>query len=250
MLSVVIPVLNQHEMTYECIQSLRECTTDFEIILIDNGSVPPIEPPFSGFVDIKLLRNEENLGFPAAVNQGIDAAVGDVICLLNNDVIVTPGWADTLIGWLDTFDICGPLTNYCAGSQRVVLPTYTTKTGLYDAAVNMAKENGEFAKEVNFIIGFCMMFKASLIGEIGDFDDSLWPCSGEEIDFCFRAVEAGKKIGVAVDCYVHHFGSQTFQDMENAGQINYMEIVNRNDAHLAKKWGNFWERQDVVDTAN
>ena len=69
----------------------------FEVIIIDNGSDLPV---FGGFQDkhIVLIRNEENLGFPKAVNQGIEAAKGDIIAILNNDLIVTPHWAETLQG--------------------------------------------------------------------------------------------------------------------------------------------------------
>ena len=82
-----------------------------------------------------------------------------------------------------------------------------------------------------------MAFKKSLYDEIGEFDESLCPCSGEEIDFCFRTVKAGYKVGVAYDVYVHHEGSQTFSDMVEAGQVDYEKLCERNDKHLADKWG-------------
>jgi len=107
------------------------------------------------------------------------------------------------------------------------------------------------AEDVNFVIGFCMVFKKSLFDEIGEFDESLWPCSGEEIDFCFRAVEKGHKIGVAYDVYIHHFGSQTFQQMESKGQLNYTDVCKVCDEHLAEKWGaDFWQRQIIEGPRN
>jgi predicted SAM-dependent methyltransferase len=95
-----------------------------------------------------------------------------------------------------------------------------------------------------------MAFKKSLFDEIGEFDESLWPCSGEEIDFCLKARAAGHKIGIAQDVYVHHEGSKTFQAMESAGQIEYAQIVERNDKHLAEKWGDFWQKQIVREFVN
>ena len=246
MLSIIIPVYNQHDMTDECILSVLENTKDYELVIIDNGSEPAIKKPYAGHHDVTLIRNEKNLGFPVSVNQGIRASKGDVICLLNNDVIVTPGWAERLIKWLDHFSIVGPCTNYAAGIQGVMVGNYTSKEGLNDEANEMSENYQDSAEEVNFIIGFCMLFKKSLFDEIGEFDESLWPCSGEEIDFCFRAVEVGHKIGVAYDVYVHHFGSQTFEQMQEAGQLNYMDVCKMCDDHLAKKWGNdFWQRQII-----
>jgi len=247
-ISVVIPIFNQHEFSQIAIQSVLENTTDFELVIIDNGSDPPFKPPFSGFIETRLIRNDENLGFPKAVNQGIRAAKGDVIVLLNNDVIVAPGWSEKLIDGLNEFSIVGPVTNYAAGIQGVQPETYTSTEGLYDAAAKWSETYGDAIQEVNFVIGFCMAFQKSLFDEIGPFDESLWPCSGEEIDFCLKARAAGHKIGVVFGCYVHHEGSQTFKNMQDAGQLQYEEVCKRNDIHLAQKWGrDFWTKQIVED---
>lgn len=248
MKSIIIPVFNQHDFTDECIIAVRECTDDYEIVLVDNGSEPPYKPPFTGFADMTVIRNEENKGFPAAVNQGIRTAKGDIIILLNNDVIVTPGWADDIPDMLEEFGIVGPVTNYAAGFQRVQVGAYGSKDGLYDQAKEWNQEYDGCLQEVNFVIGFCMAFKKSLVDEIGDFDESLWPCSGEEIDFCFRAREAGHRIIINHGVYVHHEGSQTFKDMENAGLVKYEDVCSRNDAHIAERWGaDFWLRQAVEE---
>jgi len=74
MLSIIIPVYNAHEMTDECILSVMGNTQDYELILIDNGSTPPVRKPYAGMHDVTLIRNEKNMGFPVAVNQGIRTA--------------------------------------------------------------------------------------------------------------------------------------------------------------------------------
>jgi GT2 family glycosyltransferase/predicted SAM-dependent methyltransferase len=246
MLSIVIPVLNQHDMTYECLQAVLANTKDCEIVLVDNGSDPPIKPPFSGFVPITVIRNEENKGFPFAVNQGIRAAKGETIVLLNNDVFVTPGALDRLDSWLEEYAIVGPLTNYCAGMQRAIIPTYETVDELNKEAAALAEECKGQSQEVNWVIGFCMAFKRALFDQFGSFDESLWPCSGEEIDFCFKVRAAGLRVGIAGDVYVHHEGSKTFEDLQKAGQADYAEVCKRNDDHLAEKWGDIWNRQMIV----
>lgn len=244
MISIIVPIYNQHEITEECLRAVLDNTQNCEIILVDNGSEPPIKPPFSGFTEIMVIRNEENKGFPVAVNQGIRAAKGDVIVLLNNDCIVTPGWADRLINHLEDYAIIGPMTNYCAGKQQVSLPTYQSIEGLNKEASANAEANAGESEEVNWVIGFCMAFRKELYNELGEFDESLWPCSGEEIDFCLRARQAGHKVGIAHDVYVHHEGSKTFNEMEKSGQLNYQETCKRNDEHLAAKWGDdFWQQQ-------
>lgn len=241
MLSIIIPVFNQHEMTGDCILALRETTGDYEIILVDNGSNPPFKLPYTGFAETTLIRNEENQGFPAAVNQGIQAAKGDVIVLLNNDVILTPGWVDRLLADLDTFSIVGPVTNYCAGKQRVTVGTYENRDELAKAAEAWAESEGDQVEEVRWVIGFCMAFPKTLVDQIGPFDESLWPCCGEEIDFCLRARAAGHRIGIVRGCYVHHEGSVTFRAIE--AEHPYQDIIVRNEKHLEAKWGKEWHRQ-------
>jgi GT2 family glycosyltransferase/predicted SAM-dependent methyltransferase len=230
MLSIIIPIFNQHDMTHECITSIQENTQDFD-------SNPPFKPPFIGFNDINLIRNDENKGFPVAVNQGIREAKGEIIIVLNNDIIVTPQWSEKLISYLGEYSISGPLTNYCAGMQMVTIDSYENKDELNNAAQEWSEDNNEETIDVNWVIGFCMVFKKSLFDEIGPFDETLWPCCGEEIDFCLRAKKAGHKIGIAQDVYIHHEGSVTFKDMDNSKQLNYMEICERNDKHLMDKWG-------------
>lgn len=248
MISIIIPIYNQHDMTRECIQAVMENTTDYELILVDNGSEPPFEPQFTGFNECRVIRNEKNIGFPAAINQGIRDAKGEIIVLLNNDVIVTPLALNRLDDWVETFDIVGPLTNYCAGLQRVELPVYQNRDELDYEANDLFESNEGEGTETNWIIGFCMAFEKSLYDELGEFDESLWPCSGEEIDFCLRAKKAGYKVGIALDIYVHHEGSLTFKDLQSAGVADYEKICERNNRHLAERWGNnFWANQAIFE---
>lgn len=246
LISVIIPAYNQQDMTYECIQHVIENTQNCEIILIDNGSDPPIQPPFSGFTECRVIRNEENKGFPVAMNQGLEAAKGEYIVLLNNDVTVSPEAINRLVEYLNEFDIVAPATNYCAGMQRVQLPSYNNLEDFYNEAESHYEASKGEVLEVNWVIGFMMAFKREVWEQIGDFDESLWPCSGEEIDFCYRAKDAGFKIAIAYDIYVHHEGSVTFKDMQSDGQLEYEKVCARNDAHIAEKWGkDFWNRQAI-----
>jgi GT2 family glycosyltransferase/predicted SAM-dependent methyltransferase len=263
MLSIIIPVFNQHEMTRECIKAVLQHTKDFEIIVIDNGSEPRLEWADLGLrVGDVIYCNDTNLGFPAAVNQGIRIAKGETIVLLNNDVIVTPDWMNRLRFYIEpktrlektesddgfnlheityppAYSIVGPLTNYCTGLQHTLIPVYRNAMELDSRAMDWQVSHASETQEVNYVIGFCMAFRKSLFDEIGDFDENLWPCSGEEVDFCLRALQAGHKIGIAKDVYVHHEGSQTLKAMD----VDYAEICKRNNDHLAEKWGpNFWNQ--------
>ncbi len=240
LMSIIILAHDQHEMTADCIEALRLNTvTPYEIILVDNGSVPPYEN-----ADI---RNDRNLGYPVAVNRAMPKAKGDIICLLNNDVYVTKGWDVGMIAGLGKYDIVGPVTSYAAGVQLVTADAYHDLDSLNRVAEKWAAEYEGHAREVNWVTGFLFMFRRRLWDEIGGFDESLWPCSGEEIDFCMRARQAGRRIGIIHDVYVHHEGSVTFTE---AG-FEYEKIVERNNKHLADRWGEtVWLDQIIVSNGD
>jgi len=244
MISIILPVLNQISMTNECIKAVRDNTSNYEIIIIDNGSEPPYEIINLPECPHTYIRYEENFGFPVAVNQGIRAAKGENIILLNNDVIVTPRWADRLIKWLDEYDIIGPCTNYSAGYQRIrAFGIYHDIQGLNVEAEKWGEMHKGKADDVNWVIGFCMAFKKSLYEQLGIFDESVWPSSGEEIDFCLKAKNAGYRVGIAHDVYVHHIGSVTFKDINS--KHPYRDIVEKSEKHLKDKWGDDYSSQRV-----
>ena len=249
MLSILIPVYNNHDMTHECITSIMENTQNYELVIIDNGSDPIYKPPFVMNAETILIRNETNLGFSVAANQGIKAATGDTIVLFNNDVIVTPDWANILMSYLEEdFDIIAPMTNFVAGTQSVAIGSYDNLDQLNAAATVFTEENRGHVTEVNFAV-MSMFVKREVFDTIGYLDETLWPSCGEDIDLCFRARQEGFRIGVARDVYIHHYGSKTFELMANEGTLDYDKVVAQNDKHLAERWGqDFWQNQVAYES--
>jgi GT2 family glycosyltransferase len=101
--SIIIPCWNQVEFTQQCLAALKSHTREpWELIVIDNGSTDGTATYLAGVRDmstvpVTVVSNATNLGFPAAINQGLRLARGDYLVMLNNDVVVTDGWLDQLI---------------------------------------------------------------------------------------------------------------------------------------------------------
>ena len=101
--SIIIPCWNQLEFTQQCVAALKDHTRPpWELIVIDNGSTDHTADYLAGVRDmaavpVTVVSNARNLGFPAAINQGLQLARGEYLVLLNNDVVVTDGWLDQLI---------------------------------------------------------------------------------------------------------------------------------------------------------
>jgi len=101
--SVIIPTWNGADLLEACLASLREQTFgDFETIVVDNGSTDATLAMLDArFPAVRQVRLPENRGFAPAVNDGIRAARGEILVLLNNDVVVTPGWLEGLRECMD-----------------------------------------------------------------------------------------------------------------------------------------------------
>jgi hypothetical protein len=102
--SIIVPCYNQVEFTRQCIAAVKEHTRPaWELVVIDNGSNDGTAAYLAGVRDmattpVTVVSNTKNLGFPAAINQGLRLARGKYLVMLNNDVVVTDGWLDQLIG--------------------------------------------------------------------------------------------------------------------------------------------------------
>jgi len=145
--SIIIPCWNQLEYTRFCLPALvRHTRPPWELIVIDNGSTDGTGIYLAGAQDVApvpvtVVSNAQNMGFPAAINQGLKVARGDYLVLLNNDAVVTDGWLNQLIALAemnldlttkDTKEVngrrdadgmrigmVGPMSNYASPPQLV-----------------------------------------------------------------------------------------------------------------------------------
>jgi O-antigen biosynthesis protein len=235
MLSVIVVDHNGGEYTQECINAVVSYTTDFEIIVVDNGSQPRTVDTLlpKELCKMQIVRNEINFGYPSAVNQGIKASIGETLCFLNNDCVVTPHWFDYLNDHIkDGADIVGPMTNKISGPQQ-------TRVKMYDGADSLAVIAEEFHqknlhKYMYFyrLVGFCFVLRRSVYDLIGGFDEEFGIGNYEDDDYCMRAIDAGLQVRMAKDVYVHHYGSMTHHMLD----VDYAKLLTANRKLFFKRW--------------
>ena len=243
--SIVILTYNQLKYTKKCIKSIFKYTKEpFELIVVDNGStddtVKYLESEVSSQksdVKIQIIKNKENLGFATGNNQGMAAARGDFVLLMNNDLVVTPGWLERLIACAERnaqIGIVGPMSNYVSGPQLVKEVTYDTNSlaRLNKFSSAFSKKHAGQIKHFWRVVGFCMLIKRSVIKKIGGLDGRYGLGNFEDDDFSLRAALAGFESWIAQDCFVHHFGSRTFA----GAKIDYMESLHKNWEIFKQKW--------------
>jgi GT2 family glycosyltransferase len=96
--SVIIPTTCGLRWLPECIAALRMQTyTDFDVVVVDNASADGSREWLASQPDLRVLRNDANIGFAAAVNQGIRAGTAPLVALLNDDTRAEPDWLGALL---------------------------------------------------------------------------------------------------------------------------------------------------------
>jgi GT2 family glycosyltransferase len=230
--SIVIPTCNGREWLVNCLYSVREHTqTPYEIIVVDNGSTDGTH---------ELMRNERiifvsstvNRGFPAACNLGMRLSRGDTVLLLNDDVMVGPGWLDRMLACLyreEGIGMVGPMTNYASGRQQTDLP-YTT---LKEMAELFQRDHADQQVEVRRLVGFCLLMKRELLNTVGLLDEQFSPGHYEDDDLCYRARLAGYRLMIAMDSFVYHRGSASFSKQGDEALGKLLEI---NKWKFMEKW--------------
>jgi GT2 family glycosyltransferase len=231
--SIIIPSFNELPLLKDCLYSIKKHTvTPYEIIVVDNGSSDGTAE-FCMNEQIPFISVPHNRGFPAACNLGLNIASGDALLLLNNDVIVTPHWLSNMLDCLKSSDdigLVGPLTNYASGKQQIEV----SYTDLDQMAEKFNRTDPDKWQQADRIVGFCILFKRQLLERIGELDERFSPGHYEDDDYCYRARNAGYRLMIAGDVYIHHHGSVSF---ERRKKSELKELIENNRKKFIEKWG-------------
>ncbi len=237
--SIVLITYNQIQFSKQCIESILAYTKiSYEIIVVDNASIDDTVNLIShNYPEIKLIKNDKNLGFPIAVNQGINKALGDYVLILNNDTIVADGWLERMIEVAESennIGMVGPISNEVSGLQKDNEANYRSikEMPLYAERVSV-KNKGEVFHFPR-IAFLCTLIKKEVIEKIGGLDERYSPGNFEDDDYCLRTQLAGYKTVIAKDVFIHHFGSKSFKA---DGENKYAERLEINKKVFVDKWG-------------
>jgi GT2 family glycosyltransferase len=221
--SLVIAVYNQIEYTRQCLASIEACTTiPYELILVDNGSTDGTRDFLQGLRH-KIICNEMNLGCAKAWNQGIRASKADVIGILNNDILVTPGWLENLLAFMERT------------GHGIVSPSAREGQLDYDLK-EYAEEFTARCRQLSRaeIYAPCMVIRREVLDRIGLFDEAFAYGGCEDTDFLWRAQNAGFSMGMTGSVLIHHFVMVTQDAIKKDETAVYPKA---NLAHFEAKWG-------------
>ncbi|MBN1299761.1 MAG: glycosyltransferase [Melioribacteraceae bacterium] len=229
-ISIIIVNYNVKEYLNNLLNSLEKASGNLrtEIIVVDNASSDgSAEEIPSKFPAIKFLRNEKNLGFGKANNQGLELANGEYILLINPDTIVKEDTIERLIQFLEAnpdagmvsckvLNPDGTLQLACRRSYPTPWVSFSKITGLSHlfpksklfAKYNLTYLDENEINEVDAISGAFMLFRRNIYNEIGGFDPKFF-MYGEDLDFCYRIQQAGYKIYYVPSTEIIHYKGES-----------------------------------------
>jgi polysaccharide pyruvyl transferase CsaB len=241
-LSIVVVTYNNRELNELCLESLTARTEwpNFEIVVVDNASTDGtpslLERVAARDPRIRPILNDSNRGFAAASNAGVAASSGEYLILLNNDTVVTRGWAAALVRHLaadPALGLVGPVTNAISNEARVPVE-YTDMAGLPDWARNWALAHDEESFPIPMLAFFCVATRRAIWDEVGPLDERFSIGMFEDDDYTRRVREKGYAVRCARDAFVHHWQMASFRRMS---EKDYYALFEANKKKYEEKWG-------------
>jgi GT2 family glycosyltransferase len=209
--SIIIPHLNGKHHLDDCLQSLRrQSFTDFEVILVDNGSTDGSQEYVrQHYPEVRLLEMGRNLGFTGACNAGWQAAKGDIIILLNNDTEAHPDWLANVVDAFNRYPKAGIVASkMLLFDRRDHLHTagdYVRIDGIPGNRGVWQRDEGQYDHEelVFSACGGSAAYRRALLDEIGFLDDDFF-FSCEDVDMGWRANLAGWDVVYVPTAVIYH----------------------------------------------
>jgi len=210
--SVIIVNYNTKELTLQSIASVYKYTTGirFEIIVIDNASLESIIPDIQKlFPLVKIIPNEQNIGFGRANNEGIKIATGEFIFLLNSDAFLTTNSLKVFTEYMTLPEnkkvaVCGADLISSSGETMISFGSFPSLTQafleigffvfirkyFYQKLAIAIFNYDDKIKKADYITGADAFIRKSVLDETGPFDPDFF-LYFEETELSYRIQKAG-----------------------------------------------------------
>jgi GT2 family glycosyltransferase len=240
-ITTVIPSRNGCELLAAHLPSVAAQETRFphEVVVVDNGSDDgTVEWLAERYPDVRAIVSEAPLSFSRAVNLGIEAARFSRVCLLNNDMLLEPGFFTAL--WR-AFDEVPDL--FCATAQ-IHFPAGVRREETGKAVMAHSSPDdfpvrcdeplpGEDGTWVLYGSGGCSLYDAAKLCALGNLDEAYVPAYVEDMDIGWRAWQQGWPTVYVAGAQVEHRHRATTsryysqEELDRVLEVNYLRFLVR-----------------------
>lgn len=235
-ISVIILNYNVRYFLEQCVLSVQKALQNIEgeIIVVDNHSPDDsCDMMRARFPEIKLIANQQNLGFPKGNNIGVAEAQGKYVCILNPDTVVAEDTFGKLLAFAESKHDLGIVGCKLIDGTGQFLPE--SKRGIPTPLVSLGRMSGLYkwfgntsvfgqyyaqhltpnqTGKVDVLVGAFMLMKREFYNQLGGFDEIFF-MFGEDIDLSYRSLLAGKNnYYFAETSIIHYKGESTVKDQK------------------------------------
>lgn len=216
LVSIIILNYNANQLIVDCVDSvLKSNYKNFEIILVDNASTDGSHKECKKKFDaIKLIENNENLGYCEGNNVGLREAKGQFIVVLNPDTIVEPNWLDELFAGYKKYGDGLYQPKLLAASEKNRINSAGNFIQIFGFGYSRGKgsldsEQYNNSMEIGYASGACLFTTKKILDKIGFFDKFLFAYH-DDLELGWRAQSAGIKSFYIPSSVVYHAESFSF----------------------------------------
>lgn len=214
MISLVIPVYNRPDEIVELLESIsQQGDTDFEVIVVEDGSTRTCKEEIAPFADKFKLQYffKENSGPGPSRNYGVQHASGDYVIVLDSDCILPADYMRVVRQHLDNEQIDafgGPDKAHASFTTLQKAINYSMTSFLTTGGIRGGMKNVNKFHPRSFNMGV----RTEVWNKLGGFSQMRY---GEDIDFSIRLKEAGYKVVLMPDAWVWHKRRNTLKSFFN-----------------------------------
>ena len=239
MVSIIILNWNGLEVLGPCLAAISQNTfvDEYEVIVLDNGSVEPgVEDAVRPYTKVRLIKESVNHGFSRGNNLAARQARGEYLVFLNNDTLPRPDWLRPLVEMQRAMPGAGVV-----GAKLVDAAGNTLYTGSYfqpainayaDAGRNYPAASVKEPRECEVYVGCGILIRRELFEAVGGFDEHYFQ-GYEDFDLCLKVRERGLKVMYCPASVVEHVENVSMKKLSRRARRSSKE---RNREFFALRW--------------
>lgn len=209
----MVPTLAADDKLAECLRSLEAQTLrDFEVVIVDNSGTGLVRRRRLGAADVRVVEQDRNTGFGAAVNAGYRVSRAPYLATLNDDAVAHPGWLAALVAAIER----RPDAGMCASQVRLFGEGRLDSCGMLVCRDGSSKQRGHLRPPEDFPVeeevllpsGSAALYRREMLAETGLFDEDFFLYC-EDTDLGLRARWLGWRCLYVPEAVVEHHYSHS-----------------------------------------